>query len=212
MRIRPLFITFEGIDGAGKSSHVQWFAETLRARGIKVTVTREPGGTKIGEVWREHLLREPLLKETQTLLMFAARNEHVKQVIRPALNRGEWVLCDRFTDATRAYQGGGHGVPEAVIDALAAFVHGDCMPDKTILFNVPISVARHRLERDERLHDRKLDVFESEPQNFAARVHAAYLKLAEKDPARFYVLDSTKPENDVRNALLNFIDGYFESL
>jgi dTMP kinase len=203
---KPRFITFEGSDGAGKSSHISWFAEALRARGVRVTVTREPGGTAVGESWRQQLLHDKLTPETQTLLMFAARSEHLAQVIRPALANGEWVLCDRFTDATRAYQGGGHNVSTALIDAIAHWLHGNCMPDKTVLFDVPLSVSRQRLARDEKNHDRKPDRFESEPEAFQERVRNAYLELATAHPARFFVVNSEPTMLSVRQTLEKFID------
>src|SRR3982751_7100182 len=141
------FITLEGIDGAGKSTHASWLAETIRARRCKVTSTREPGGTPIGETLRKLLLSVPMTHESEALLMFAARSEHVEQVIRPALARGEWVICDRFTDATYAYQGGGHGVPVQHIAALEKIVHGGLPPDVTLLFDVPLDVSRARLAK-----------------------------------------------------------------
>ena len=191
------FITLEGVDGAGKSTHVAWLADALVARGHRVVTTREPGGTALGESLRELLLRTPMTHEAETLLIFAARREHVEQVIAPALARGDWVLCDRFTDATFAYQGGGHGVAPAFIHELAARVHGDCNPDLTLLFDVPPSVSRERLERAER-EGRVLDKFEREAQAFFDRVRATYLARARAEPARFRVIDATRPVADVR--------------
>jgi dTMP kinase len=129
---RGRFITLEGIDGAGKSTHAAWLAEALVARGRRIVATREPGGTPLGERLRDLLLSEPMTHDTEALLMFAARREHVEHVIRPALARGDWVLCDRFTDATHAYQGGGHGVDGTFIAELEVWVHGDCQPDLTL--------------------------------------------------------------------------------
>jgi len=126
---RGRFITLEGIDGAGKSTHVAWLAGRIGACGHRVVVTREPGGTALGEKLRLLLLHEPMTHDSEALLMFAARREHVEHVIRPALHRGEWVLCDRYTDATYAYQGGGHGVPAARIRELEQWIPGDCQPD-----------------------------------------------------------------------------------
>ena len=194
------FITLEGVDGAGKSTHVGWLADAIVARGHRVVTTREPGGTSLGESLRELLLRTPMTHETETLLMFAARSEHVAQVIAPALARGEWVLCDRFTDATFAYQGGGHGVAPAFIVELAMRVHGDCNPDLTLLFDVPPAVSRTRLERAER-EGRLLDKFERETQAFFDRVRATYLARAHAEPARFRVIDATRPVADVRAAV-----------
>jgi dTMP kinase len=198
------FITLEGVDGAGKSTHVGWLADALVARGHRVVTTREPGGTSLGESLRDLLLRTPMTHETETLLMFAARREHVAQVIAPALARGDWVLCDRFTDATFAYQGGGHGVAPAFIDELAKRVHGDCTPDLTLLFDVPPAVSRTRLERAER-EGRLLDKFERETQAFFDRVRATYLARARDEPARFRVIDATRPVADVRAAVFDVI-------
>ena len=200
--IKQKFITLDGIDGAGKSSHITWLAETLRARGARVTLTREPGGTRLGEIWREQLLRDKMTKESQTLLMFASRSEHLEQVIRPSLERGDWVICDRFTDATYAYQGGGYGVSSDMIDALATWLHGDCMPDITLLFDVPIEVARQRMVRDGRAPDR----FEGEQGDFMQRVRDAYLSLAALNPQRYRVLDGTKTKDAIQMRFLDLID------
>jgi dTMP kinase len=191
------FITLEGIDGAGKSTHMPWLAEQIHARGHAVISTREPGGTPLGEKLRELVLREPMSHDAETLLMFAARREHLDRVIRPALARGEWVLCDRFTDATFAYQGGGHDVPRARIRELEQWMHGDRQPDLTLLFDVPADVSRARLEQA-RAMGRTLDKFEHEARAFFERVRAAYLDRAADDPRRFRVIDSTRPLADVR--------------
>lgn len=198
------FITLEGVDGAGKSTHVQWLADAIAARGHRVVATREPGGTPLGESLRALLLSTPMTHETETLLMFAARREHVVDVIAPALARGEWVLCDRFTDATFAYQGGGHGVAPAFIDELATRVHGACNPDVTLLFDVPPEVSRARLERAAR-DGRDLDKFEREAQAFFERVRATYLSRARAEPARFHVVDAAQPLADVRAALQRIV-------
>ncbi|MCK6430353.1 MAG: dTMP kinase, partial [Burkholderiaceae bacterium] len=141
MSARGRFITFEGIDGAGKSTQIDFVATRLRERGIDVVVTREPGGTGIGEALRELVLRQPMSARTETLLVFAARAQHVEQVIAPALAAGRWIVCDRFTDATYAYQSGGRGVPEAAVEALERWVHPDLQPDLTFLFDVAPDVA-----------------------------------------------------------------------
>jgi dTMP kinase len=194
------FITLEGIDGAGKSTHLAWLAESIAARGHTVITTREPGGTPLGEALRDLVLREPMTPDATTLLMFAARREHVEQVIRPAIGRGDWVLCDRFTDATYAYQGGGHGVPEARIALLEEWVHADCRPDLTFLFDVPTEVSHARLAHAAS-EGRGLDKFEREAQGFFARVREAYLARARSDPRRFRVIDSTRPVVMVRGEL-----------
>ena len=199
------FITLEGVDGAGKSTHAPWLAEAIRARGHRVTATREPGGTPLGEQLRELLLRMPMTHDTEALLMFAARREHVDQVIRPALARGDWIVCDRFTDATYAYQGGGHGVPRERIAELERFVHGGCRPDLTLLFDVPLAVARERLQRA-RAVGHTLDKFESQKQEFFERVRAAYLERAAAEPARIHVVDSSRPLADVRAQLNAVLD------
>ena len=193
-------ISLEGVDGAGKSTHLPWLAAALEARGHRVVRTREPGGTALGETLRGLLLNAPMTHEAEALLMFAARREHVTTVIAPALARGDWVLCDRFTDATFAYQGGGHGVDPRFIDALARHVHGDCNPDLTLLFDVPPEVSRQRLERAAGA-GRPLDKFEREARAFFERVRAVYLDRARAEPARFRVIDATRPLAAVRAEL-----------
>ena len=180
------FITFEGIDGAGKSTHIESSAALLRQRGVEVVVTREPGGTPLGEKLRALLLATPMNVETETLLMFAARCEHVATVIAPALARGAWVISDRFTDATRAYQGGGRGVARDKIETLATWVHADTKPDLTFLFDLPREIAEHR-----HAGSRKLDRFERERTEFHVRVRDEYLRLAAVNPARFRVIDAS---------------------
>jgi dTMP kinase len=205
MATRGRFITLEGIDGAGKSTHVAFLAEAIRARGATVVATREPGGTPLAEKVRELVLSMPMRHDSEVLLMFAARAEHVAQVIRPALARGDWVLCDRFTDATFAYQGGGHGVDAARIEALARWTHADCMPDATILFDVPPEVSRARLARAVD-NGRTLDKFEREDAAFTARVRAVYQARAHAEPGRFRIVDSTRPVDEVRLALAAIIE------
>jgi dTMP kinase len=158
---RGKFITFEGIDGAGKTTHLDWFRQRLEAKlepgGHRVAMTREPGGTPLGETLRGILLNQPMDLETEALLMFAARREHLAQVIEPALSRGDWVLSDRFTDATFAYQGGGRGLPRDKLEALERWVQGGFQPDLTVLFDVPTDTASQR-----RSAARAPDKFESE--------------------------------------------------
>ncbi len=194
------FITLEGIDGAGKSTHLPWLCGRLEAAGHAVVATREPGGTAIGEALRSLILREPMTHDSEALLMFAARREHLDRVIRPALGRGAWVLCDRFTDATYAYQGGGHGVDRDRIRQLEEWIHGDCQPDLTLLFDVPTGVSRERLDRSQ-VAGRALDKFELEAGAFFDRVRGAYLDRARADPQRFRVVDSTRPLAEVRSTL-----------
>ena len=202
---RGRFITLEGIDGAGKSTHAAWLYDALSARGARVVATREPGGTPLGEHLRELLLADPMSHDAEALLMFAARREHLAQVIRPALARGDWVLCDRFTDATYAYQGGGHGVDVARIRELEAWIHGDCQPDLTLLFDVPTGVSRERLAETAR-DGRFLDKFERERGEFFERVREAYLARAWAEPVRFRVIDSTGPLDGVRAQLARVLD------
>lgn len=191
------FITFEGIDGAGKSSHVEWLASFLRDKGKVVHVTREPGGTELGEKLRELLLHKSMHLETETLLMFAARREHLAKVIEPALANGEWVVCDRFSDATYAYQGGGRGLDRAKLQQLEHWVHGHLQPDLTLLFDLPLDVARERIV----LASRVLDRFEQERADFHERVRQAYLERAHSSPARIRVVDAQQSIETIRNLL-----------
>jgi dTMP kinase len=193
---RGKFITFEGIDGAGKSTHISRVAEMLSARGETVVVTREPGGTPLGERLRELLLHERMHIETEALLMFAARREHIAQVIEPALARGDWVISDRFTDASFAYQGGGRKLDLRKLEQLEEWVHPHLQPDLTLLFDVPLEVARARLDAS-----RDLDKFEQEKADFFAAARAEYLRRAAKFPLRFRVVDSTRPVAEVRAEL-----------
>lgn len=198
---RGLFLTFEGVDGAGKSTHVGWVVEMLRARGINVVSTREPGGTKLGEKLRELLLHEPMHLECETLLMFAARAEHLKTVIEPALSRGQWVVCDRFTDATFAYQGGGRELGYEKISVLENWVHPNLQPDRTWLFDVPLAVARERLNRT-----RDQDRFEKEADSFFERTRDVYLQRASLDRDRIRIIDSTRTIEEIRQELKEDIE------
>ena len=192
-----LFISFEGIDGAGKSTHIARLHEHLRALGRDVCVTREPGGTPLGESIREWVLHQPVDTVTEVLLMFAARAEHLDKVIRPALQAGHVVLCDRFTDATLAYQGAGRGVDMSFLRALAARVEAGTRPTLTVLFDVPPAVSRERLAGL-----KTPDRFEQEQQDFFERVRQGYLELAAAEPGRFVVLDASRPLDEVTAALL----------
>ena len=193
---RGRFITFEGIDGAGKSTHIGWVAALLEAAGKTVVSTREPGGTALGEKLRALLLHEKMHLDTEALLMFASRREHIAQVIEPALLRGDWVLSDRFTDASFAYQGGGRGMDRARMDALEHWVHPLLQPDLTLLFDVPLEVARERLDAT-----RAPDKFEQEQAEFFARCRSEYLRRAAQFPERIVVIDSTRPIDVVRASL-----------
>lgn len=185
--MRGRFITFEGIDGAGKSTQIATVAKALRARGIDFVLSREPGGTPLGETLRELILNTPMAPETETLLVFAARAEHLAQVIRPALERGAWVLCDRFTDASYAYQAGGRKLPAESIARLEHWVHPDLQPDLTVLFDLPPEIAAERLARA-----RAADKFEAEERDFFERVRGVYLLRAAEHPERFLIVDSTR--------------------
>lgn len=183
-----LFITLEGPEGAGKSTNRDYLAERLRGHGIDVLMTREPGGTPLAERIRELLLApsdEPMAVDTELLLVFAARAQHLQQVIRPALARGSVVLCDRFTDATYAYQGGGRGLPIERIAQLEQFVQGELRPDLTLIFDLPVEVGLARAAARGRL-----DRFEQEGRGFFDAVRQAYLARAEQAPARYKVLDA----------------------
>ena len=194
--MRGRFITVEGIDGAGKSSQIAHIVELLRSRGLEVVSTREPGGTRLGERLRELLLHEPMNLETEALLMFAARQEHVLRVIEPALLKGVDVVCDRFTAATLAYQGGGKGIPTERLEALARWVHPGLQPDVIVLIDVPPEVAAQRLAQT-----RQRDRFEQESVDFFARVRANYLQQASAAPDRWLVVDGTQALDGVQKII-----------
>ena len=197
------FITFEGVDGAGKSTHLAWFAEALRQRGLDVMVTREPGGTPLGEQLREILLHQPMSIGTEALLMFAARLEHVEQVIKPALRAGKWVISDRFSDASFAYQGGGRGMDWDKLRQLEQWVHPDLQPDLTLFFDVPVEVARQRLRMSDRAgaNNTTLDRFEQEQADFFERVRAGYHKRVQQNPHRYVVIDAAQSLESVKDKL-----------
>jgi dTMP kinase len=195
------FITLEGIEGAGKTTVADRITRALRARGITIHATREPGGTKVAERIRALVLdrgEETIAPTAETLLMFGARQVHLDNLIRPALARGEWVLCDRFTDATHAYQGGGRGVNRELIEQLAQAVHGDLNPDCTILLDVPVRVGLERMQARRGAIDR----FEVESAQFFDRVRNRYLELARAAPQRFRVVDATVDLDRVCEAAL----------
>ncbi|MEO8807737.1 MAG: dTMP kinase [Burkholderiaceae bacterium] len=194
-------ITFEGIDGAGKSTHIEAIAQRLRAAGAAVLCTREPGGTPLAERLRELVLHEPMDALTETLLVFAARRNHLQQVIEPALARGDTVLCDRFTDATFAYQGGGRGVEVAVLQSLEQWVQGQRQPDLTLWFDLPAEVAALR-----RARARAADRFEQEDLEFFERVRAAYLARMNGAPDRFVRLDAALDRDAVRGQINEALD------
>jgi dTMP kinase len=201
---RGKFITLEGLDGAGKSTHLIWLVETLRRRGRTVVQTREPGGTPLGEKLRALLLSDPMHLETEALLMFAARREHIAQVIEPALRRGDWVVCDRFTDASFAYQGGGRGLDRGKLEALENWVQGGLQPDLTLLFNLPADLARQRVVG----MGRELDRFEREQGEFFERVRSEYLARAASSGGRIRVIDAAQTIEHIKVNLEKEIANY----
>lgn len=198
--MRGKFITLEGMDGAGKSTHIPHILNHFRARGLEVVSTREPGGTSLGERLREILLHEAMHPETEALLMFAARREHISQVIEPALARGAYVISDRFADASYAYQCGGRGVDFEKMNLLEQWALGELQPDITLLFDVPVDVSLQRLSKA-----RAPDKFEQEGADFFTRIRDAYLRRAQQYPHRFRVIDSHQPLEDVVKSLDNII-------
>lgn len=194
---RGRFISLEGIDGAGKSTQHAWLVEYLRGQGHVVVATREPGGTPLGEKLRALLLADPMHLETEALLMFAARCEHIAQVIEPALTRGDWVICDRFVDASFAYQGGGRGLSWKKLEELAAWVLGDLQPDLTLIFDAPVAIAQQRLHAATSQPDR----FEQEHAAFFERVRSAYLRIATENPKRVRLVDATQPPETINKVL-----------
>lgn len=199
---RGKFITLEGMDGAGKSTHLAWLPAFLQARGVQVCLTREPGGTPLGEKLRELMLdkHQKLNLDTEALLMFAARREHLDKVIMPALDGGQWVLCDRFTDATYAYQSGGSGLAWERIAELENWVQGGLQPDLTLYFDVPAEVGKARTNAV-----REPDRFEQEGKLFFDRVREAYLRRARENPARMHIIDGTQALEEVKNAVRKII-------
>jgi len=198
------FITFEGIDGAGKSTHIAFVCDYIKQRGGELVSSREPGGTPLGEKLRELVLHEKMHLETEALLVFASRREHIAQVIKPALARGAWVISDRFTDSSFAYQGGGRGLELAKLEALEQWVHPDLQPDLTLLFDVPLDVARARLDAT-----RELDKFEQEKADFFAATRNEYLRRAAQFPQRFRVIDSTQSIAAIQLQIASILDACF---
>ena len=193
------FITLEGGEGVGKSTNLHFIRHWLEQRGQLVTVTREPGGTEVAEAIRNLLLtqhEEPLAVSTELLLMFAARAQHLQQLIRPALAEGRWVLCDRFTDATYAYQGGGRGVETETIAWLENWVQGELRPDLTLVLDAPIDIGMQRAK-----HRGELDRFESEQRAFFERIRQCYLKRAAQYPQRYRVIDASLPLAEVQRQI-----------
>ena len=200
--MRSKFVTLEGVDGAGKSTHLDWIADRIRAAGKKVIVTREPGGTPLGEELRKLLLTQPMHLETETLLMFAARREHLQQLILPALAAGDWVLSDRFTDASFAYQGGGRGLDLEKIERLENWVHPDLQPDLTLVFDLSVEEAKRRRHAATAAPDR----FEQENLDFFARVRGVYLDRAARYPQRIRLIDASRTVSAIRETLEEIIE------
>jgi len=197
------FLTLEGVDGAGKSTHIEFIADAVRTKGAHVIVTREPGGTDLAERLRQTILAEPMPPVLETLLVFAARADHVARVIKPALAAGHFVICDRFTDATAAYQGAGHGVSAELIARLADAAHPGLRPDRTLVFDCPYEVSSARLAKA----GRALDRFEREDRAFFERVRSAYLALAKSEPSRVRVIDASGEAAAVRKQIKSALEG-----
>jgi dTMP kinase len=191
------FLTLEGVDGAGKSSHIEFIADAVRSKGVHAIVTREPGGTELAERLRQTILSHPMSPILETLLIFAARTDHVERVIKPALASGQWVICDRFTDATVAYQSAGKGVSAELIARLADAAYPGLRPTRTLVFDCPYEVARARLAKA----GRALDRFEREDRAFFERVRGAYLDLAKREPQRIVVIDASRDSHTVREQI-----------
>lgn len=205
--MRGHFITFEGIDGAGKSTHIPFVTDLLKQAGKTVVVSREPGGTKLGEALRSLLLHEKMNLETEALLSFASRREHVDQVIEPALARGNWVISDRFSDSSFAYQGGGRGLSFEKLHILENWVHPHLQPDLTLLFDIDLDVARSRLDTT-----RVLDKFEMEKRDFFENTRNAYFMRVDASPERFRVIDSSQPIITIQQQLATMISTYLDNV
>lgn len=190
------FITLEGVDGAGKTTHVEFIKKYFTNLNRDFILTREPGGTVLGEKLRAILLHEEMTPNTETILMFAARNEHIDQIIRPGLMKGTIIISDRFTDATYAYQSGGKGVSNEKIDILKGLVQGDLQPDLTFLFDLPVEVSIRRLNKT-----RDLDKFEREGKEFHENIRKKYLNLAKLHPERFFVLNSENSIEEIQSQI-----------
>lgn len=201
---RGRFISVEGIEGVGKSTNIDVLVQRIEAAGHKVLTTREPGGTPFAEEIRDILMNrsdEPVSEIAEVLLMFAARSFNVNNVIIPALEAGTWVVCDRFTDSTRAYQGGGRGIPMETIDTVANWVHGDTWPDVTILLDAPVEIGMERAGKRS-----APDRFEQERHDFFQRVRECYLQIAAHESDRFVVIDTTRSLDEVRNDVAALAD------
>ena len=198
------FLTLEGVDGAGKSTHIEFIADAVRSKGSHVIVTREPGGTDLAERLRQAILAEPMAPMIETLLIFAARADHVARVIQPALKAGHYVICDRFVDATLAYQGAGKGVNADLIERLSEAAHPGLRPHRTLIFDCPYEVSRDRLAKARR----ELDRFEKEDRAFFDRVRNAYLSIARQEPERVRLIDASVDAHAVREQVKTALQGF----
>ena len=198
------FLTLEGVDGAGKSTHIEFIADAVRNKGAHVIVTREPGGTDLAERLREAILGEPMSPLMETLLIFAGRADHVTKVIQPALKAGHYVICDRFTDATLAYQAAGKGVSADLIARLTEAAHPGVRPHRTLIFDCPYEVSRERLAKS----GRELDRFEKEDRAFFDRVRNAYLSIARQEPHRVRIINAAVDAHAVREQVKTALQGF----
>jgi len=203
MNRRGKLITLEGVDGAGKSTHTEFIADAIRSQGRHVLVTREPGGTELAERLRAAILEHAMEPVLETLMLFACRADHVARVIRPALEAGNWVVCDRFSDATAAYQGAGKGVSAELIQRLCEATHPGLAPDRTLVFDCSYAIAAERLQAS----GKRLDRFEREDRAFFERVRAAYLARAREEPARMRVIDAGADLRAIREAIAESLAG-----
>ncbi len=201
---KSIFISLEGVDGAGKSTHIQFIENYFRSNNLSFFMTREPGGTTLGERLRSILLHDDMHPLTETLLMFASRCEHINQIIKPKLGSNTSVISDRFTDATFAYQHGGKGIDIKAIEFLKNIIQKDLEPDLTFLFDLPIEVSMDRLHKT-----RDMDRFEKEDQEFHQAIRSTYLKIAKNNPERFYVIDGTKSISDIQQEMNEVLNRFF---
>lgn len=209
MKSKYKFITIEGGDGAGKSTFIPFIKDYLEAKGHEVILTREPGGTPLGEKLRDLLLAHKMDVMAETLLMFAARAQHIDDVINPALKEGKWVICDRFTDSTMAYQSSGKGLPESVIKTLQDLVQHDLKPGISFVFDVPLEVSKARIMKTLINTGKAPDKFESENDDFKERVNLGYKNIVKKNPNRCKLIDSSKTVEDTKKQVIILLDNFY---
>jgi dTMP kinase len=208
MKIKYRFITIEGGDGAGKSTFIPFIKDYLESKGETVVLTREPGGTPLGEKLRDLLLTHRMDVMAETLLMFAARAQHIDDIINPALNEGKWVICDRFTDSTMAYQSSAKGLPESVIKTLQDLVQNDLKPGLSFVFDVPLEVSKARLMKTGKIPDK----FESENDDFKERVNIGYKNIVKKNPGRCKLIDSSKTIQETTEQVIVLLDDFYNQI